>query len=130
MLTIPQPLRAAILIHLRAGAPNEACGILAGKGDVVSQVFTAPNADNSPSTYSIAPAELLRILNALDSAGLDLLASFHSHLASRAYPSPTDVYNAGWPDLRYVIVSLATQPPEMRVYRIENDVISEEQLDD
>ena len=128
MLTIPLPLREEMLVHLRAGAPNEACGILAGQGDVVSQVYTAPNADNSPKTYSIAPPDMLRILNDIDERGLEVLASFHSHPATQAYPSPTDVYRAGWPDLRYVIVSLASDPPVLRAFRIVDETINEEAL--
>jgi proteasome lid subunit RPN8/RPN11 len=128
MLSIPWPLREEMLTHLRAGAPNEACGILAGTGDTVTRVYTAPNADNSPKTYSIAAPDMLRILNDIDDRGLELLASFHSHPATRAYPSPTDVYRAGWPDLRYVIVSLASDPPDMRVFRIVDGAISEEEL--
>jgi proteasome lid subunit RPN8/RPN11 len=128
VLTIPPHLRAEMLIHLRAGAPNEACGILAGHGDQVTRVYTAPNADNSPKTYSIAPPDMLRILNDVDERGLEVLASFHSHPATPAYPSPTDVYRAGWPDLRYVIVSLAAEPPVMRVFRIVDETISEEEL--
>ena len=117
-----------MLRHLQAGAPNEACGILAGAGETVLKVYTAPNADNSPKTYSIAPADMLRIMNDIDDNGWEMLASFHSHPATPAYPSPTDVYRAGWPDLHYVIVSLAADPPEMRAFRIENDTIAEEEI--
>ncbi len=128
MLRIPGDLRAEMLTHLQAGAPNEACGILAGFADTATKVYIAPNADNSPKTYSIAPADMLRIMNDIDDNGLEMLASFHSHPATQAYPSPTDVYRAGWPDLRYVIVSLASNPPVMRAFRIENQTISEEDI--
>jgi proteasome lid subunit RPN8/RPN11 len=73
---------AAIVGHARAAAPNECCGILAGRGNAVERVTPLANADASPTTFRVDPADLLAAFEALDAAGLDLVGIYHSHLAS------------------------------------------------
>ncbi len=102
--------------HAQAEAPNEACGVLEGVGDTVAAVHCLENADHSPYTYELTPAGYLRLAE-LDDAER-LLAVFHSHLVTAAYPSPTDRSKAFWP-VRYVLVSLQDSVhPSVRIFRI------------
>ena len=117
-MVIPAALRDEIVAHARAGLPNEACGILAGRDDRVDRFFPAQPDEPSPYYYRIDARDQIRIMNEIDDAGLDLVGIYHSHVSSPAYPSRTDAEQAFWPDAVYVIVSLAGQRAEMRGYRI------------
>ncbi len=108
----------AMVAHARAEAPNECCGVLAGRDGCVEWVRPVPNADRSPYTYRMDAHELLRAYKEADAQGLEVLGYYHSHPATPAVPSRTDVARAVDPFAVYVIVSLATEPPEVRAYRI------------
>jgi len=125
---IPADVRDAIVAHARAGLPNEACGILAGLDGRVERFFPAQADEPSPYYYRIESRDQIRIMNAIDDAGLDLLAIYHSHTSSPAYPSRTDAEQAFWPDAVYVIVSLAGADADVRGYRIQDMSITEEAL--
>ncbi len=116
--------------HSSAEVPNECCGVLAGIGDKVTEVYRAVNAEASPVKYSLAPQELLGILKRIDDAGLEVIGFYHSHTKSQAYPSATDKKLAFWPDCRYVIVSLEKQDgPVVRAFRIVDGDVSEEAIE-
>ncbi len=127
-MVIPADVRDAIVAHARAGLPNEACGILAGLDGRVERFFPAQADEPSPYYYRIESRDQIRIMNAIDDAGLDLLAIYHSHTSSPAYPSRTDAEQAFWPDAVYVIVSLAGADADVRGYRIQDMSITEEAL--
>ena len=119
-VTIPRPLATEMIEHCLAGRPYEACGILASKNGRVVKVFRMSNASASPVRYSLEPKEQLAVYNNLDENGWDLGAVFHSHTHTQAYPSPTDLRLAT-EDVPYVIVSLATDPPSVRAFRINKE---------
>jgi proteasome lid subunit RPN8/RPN11 len=127
-VVIPGAVRDAIVAHARAGLPNEACGILAGLDGRVERFFPAEPDEPSPYYYRIESRDQIRIMNAIDDAGLDLLGIYHSHTSSPAYPSRTDAEQAFWPDAVYVIVSLAGGDADMRGYRIRDMDVAEESL--
>ena len=127
-MVIPGAVRDAIFAHAQVGLPNEACGILAGREGRVEKFFPAEPDAPSPFYYRIEARDQIRIMNAIDDAGLDLLGIYHSHTSSPAYPSRTDAEQAFWPDAVYVIVSLAGASAEMRGYRIHDMAITEEAL--
>ena len=123
-LTVPRALARELLEHARAELPNEACGLLAGSlSDARAAGYhPARNADASPLRYSVHPEDLVRITFAIDDAGQDLVAIFHSHTHTPAVPSPTDRRAAMYPDAFYLLASL-TDPdaaPEraLRAWRI------------
>jgi [CysO sulfur-carrier protein]-S-L-cysteine hydrolase len=124
-VVIPAALRDEIIAHARDGLPNEACGILAGRDDRVEQFFPAESDEPSPYYYRIEARDQIRIMNAIDDAGLDLIGIYHSHTSSPAYPSRTDAEQAFWPDAVYVIVSLAEPAADVRGYRIQDMTITE-----
>jgi proteasome lid subunit RPN8/RPN11 len=124
-VVIPAALRDEIIVHAREGLPNEACGILAGRDDRVERFFPAEPDEPSPYYYRIEARDQIRIMNAIDDAGLDLVGIYHSHTSSPAYPSRTDAEQAFWPDAVYVIVSLAGAEADVRGYRIQDMAITE-----
>ena len=118
--------RRQIIDHCRAGRPNEACGLLGGHGDRIVTVYPARNKEESPVRYEVAPEDLLRIFREIDDADQELIGIFHSHVASPAYPSQTDVRLAFYPEAVYFLVSLAReQAPELRGYTIVEGKIDE-----
>lgn len=130
MLRLPRQYADEIIEHARQDAPNECCGIIAGKDGTAAQLYRAVNVEASPYRYNVDPKDLLRIYRDLDSHGWDVLAIYHSHTHTEAYPSPTDVRLASWPEAYYVIVSLADgASPVLRAFRITGEAISEEELE-
>jgi [CysO sulfur-carrier protein]-S-L-cysteine hydrolase len=119
----------ALLAHARAEYPNEACALLAGRDGSVERVYTLPNAEASPTFYVVEPKAQLRAMTEMDDLGLDLTGIFHSHVATEAYPSRTDVELAAYPDAAYLILSLADpEEPVLRAFRIRDGRVTEEEL--
>jgi proteasome lid subunit RPN8/RPN11 len=104
-------------------------GIIAGKDGAATKLFRAKNAEASPYRYSVDSQDLFRIFRECDGNGWTFLAIYHSHTASEAYPSPTDVRLAFWPEAYYVLVSLQdADHPAVRAFRILDGQITEEEL--
>jgi proteasome lid subunit RPN8/RPN11 len=118
-----------MIAHAREDAPNECCGIIAGKAGVATRLYRAINAEASPYRYSVEPKDLLRIHRDVDERDEDFLVIYHSHTHTEAYPSPTDVRLAAWPDAYYVLVSLMDEAkPAVRAFRIIDGTVDEEPL--
>lgn len=134
---IPAAIREGIAIHARAGLPNEACGIIVGdrpaaEGGQALRWAPARNRAGSPFRYELHPDDLLRLTIETDDADEVFWAIVHSHVASPARPSPTDIGLAFYPDALYVIVSLhpdaadpGTGEPGLRAWRIVDGSIHE-----
>jgi proteasome lid subunit RPN8/RPN11 len=117
---------ASVLDQAREEAPLECCGLLLGQGRRVERVFRGTNVDRSPVTYNMDPQELFRAHREMEDRGLDLVAIYHSHPRTRAFPSSTDVAKATYPDAVYMIVSLQDgAAPEVRAFRIQDGEITE-----
>jgi [CysO sulfur-carrier protein]-S-L-cysteine hydrolase len=122
MLRIPAEIYEAMLTHLRQDYPDEGCGLLGGLDGVVSQHWPTTNVEPEDKyiRYLIDPQEQLAAEEAIDQLGLELTAIYHSHTHTPAYPSPTDVRTAYYPDSYYVLVSLSDpQNPVIRAFKIE-----------
>ena len=129
MFVLERKYADEIIAQAREEAPNECCGVLAGRDGRVEKLFRAVNAEKSPYRYNVDPRDLLRIYRECDAKGWDFLAIYHSHTHTEAFPSPTDVRLAAWPDSTYVIVSLADpENPVLRAFRIQDGRVSEEEL--
>src|SRR5512141_664008 len=128
-LVLDQRYIEEMITHARAEAPNECCGIIAGKDGRPMRLYRAINAEASPYRYSVDAKDLLRIHRDADSNGWDFLVIYHSHTHTEAYPSPTDVRLATWPDAYYVLVSLMEERPVVRAFRIEDGTITEESIE-
>ena len=129
MLTIRQDLVDAMVAHARADHPDEACGVIAGPvgTDRPERFVPMVNAARSPTFYEFDSMDLLRLYREMDDNDEVPVVVYHSHTATEAYPSRTDISYASEPDAHYVLVS--TRDPEqheLRSYRILDGVISEE----
>lgn len=130
MLVISSRCFEEMIAHCRAEYPNEGCGILAGVPGTVRRVVPMQNVERSPVSYLMDSSEQLAVMKAMRHEGEELVGIFHSHVASPAYPSRTDVELAWYPDAVYVIVSLARlERPVARGYRIIEGRISEEPIE-
>lgn len=110
--------------------PNECCGLIAGSQGEAVKVFPMVNADASPVTYRLEPLQQLKVQDEMDEAGWDLMAIYHSHTHSEAYPSETDRKQAFYPDSYYLVLSLSDrQSPVLRAFHIIDGEISEEELE-
>ena len=118
-----------MISHCQNEFPNEACGIVGGKGEQVEKVYPMTNSDKSPETFFMAPQEQLRVMKEIRNLGLDMIAIYHSHVASEAYPSAHDVELVFYPEASYVIVSLKGKDnPSVRSFKINDGKITEEEI--
>ena len=130
MLRITQTVYNEMIQDSQERAPNEACGLLSGKDDVATACTSMTNTEKSPVRYWMDPKEQFRVMKTIRSRGEKMLAIYHSHVATQAYPSATDVDLALYPEVHYVIISLENQnTPAARVFRIEKRRIREEPLE-
>jgi [CysO sulfur-carrier protein]-S-L-cysteine hydrolase len=131
MLTISAELHADILAHARADHPDEACGVIAGPAgsDRPERFIPMINAERSPTFYRFDSLEQLRVWREMDDRDEEPVVIYHSHTATEAYPSRTDISYAMEPGAHYVLVS--TREPdadEFRSYRILDGVVTEEEV--
>jgi proteasome lid subunit RPN8/RPN11 len=117
-----------IVEHARADAPNECCGMIAAQDGRAVQVHRAANAAASPLRYELDGMEQYRIQTAIEDAGHELGAIYHSHTRSAPYPSQTDINLAFYPESLYVIVGVAGPEADVRAFRIVDGQVSEAQL--
>src|SRR3972149_3479972 len=128
-LSLPQSFIDGMIAHAQEDAPDECCGIIAGEAGRAVKLFRAKNAEASPYRYNVEPKDLFRIYRECEENGWDFLAIYHSHAASDAYPSPTDVRLAFWPEAYYILVSLQDSAnPVVRAFRILDGAVAEEEL--
>ncbi len=119
-----------MVAQARAEAPNECCGLLAGRDGRVLRRYAVTNAEASPYRYNMDSRELLQALRDMDEQGWDLLGIYHSHTHTPAYPSPTDVSLAFYPEAFYLLISLmAPEQPAVRAFRIVEGQISEAEVE-
>ncbi|MBV9867797.1 MAG: M67 family metallopeptidase [Abitibacteriaceae bacterium] len=131
----------------RAGKPLEICGLMAGTrtGDAqnevtqVIEVYPIESEDKSALTYTMNPLQQLRVEKEVQARGLQVVGIYHTHPATQAYPSPTDVAQAHWgewddlrfPGYSYLIVSLRDpEQPEPHSFKIIGRRIPEDILEE
>ncbi|GAA5154752.1 M67 family metallopeptidase [Amycolatopsis dongchuanensis] len=132
MLRIRRELVEEIVAHARRDHPDEACGVIAGPegSDTPERFIPMLNAARSPTFYEFDSADLLKLYREMDANDEVPVVIYHSHTATEAYPSRTDVSYASEPDAHYVLVS--TRDPEeheFRSYRIVDGVVTEEPVE-
>ncbi len=127
-MRVSRPIYEELLAHAREEAPNECCGLIGGLDGVAKTVYRARNAEASPLRYNLDPQDQFRIMTEMDERGEELSAIYHSHTASPAYPSQTDINLASYPDALYLIVSLADGEKDLRGYRITDGEVTEVDL--
>jgi proteasome lid subunit RPN8/RPN11 len=127
-MRIARDLHDQLIAHARAEAPNECCGMIAASDGRAVAVHPAENAAASPLRYEIDAREQYEIQMAIDDAGHDLGAIYHSHTRTAPEPSQTDINLAFHPDALYVIVGIANDEPEVRAWRIVDGAVSQAEL--
>ncbi len=131
VLTITRDLRDLIVRHARKDHPDEACGVIAGPAgsDRPERFIPMENAERSPTFYRFDSAEQLRVWRDMDDRDEEPVVIYHSHTATEAYPSRTDISYASEPGAHYVLVS--TRDPatvEFRSFRILDGEVTEEEV--
>jgi [CysO sulfur-carrier protein]-S-L-cysteine hydrolase len=129
-MRIPQSIFEQMLEHAREEVPNECCGILGGRDGEATTLYRATNAEQSPLRYTLDPNDLFRItFREIPENDEEMVAIYHSHTASPAYPSQTDINLATYPDSIYLILSLAEGGEPLRGFRIDDGEVAEVELD-
>jgi proteasome lid subunit RPN8/RPN11 len=132
-MAIAQPLLEQIVAHALQDAPDECCGVVAVGPGAPRQAVSVHRAANAadpnlrPLRFEIDGLEVLRLIEQIESEGLELGAIYHSHTRTAPYPSQTDInFAAGWPGVEWVIVGVSDRErPEVRSYVIDGPNVSE-----
>jgi [CysO sulfur-carrier protein]-S-L-cysteine hydrolase len=130
-MKISQALIDEMVAHAREDLPNECCGMIGGRDGEAARIVRVENAAASPLRYEMDPQGQYDALKAIEDAGDELVAIYHSHTRSAAYPSQTDVNEAVmWPEQVYVIVSLQNEgAPDVKAFDLADLKISNVDLD-
>ena len=131
-MRIAQALIDEMVAHAREDLPNECCGLIGGIDGQARTLYRARNAFASPFSYRVDPSDQYRIIEKeMREQGEELLAIYHSHTKSPAYPSQTDLNEAvNWPEQAYLIVSLADpDSPDVKAYWLKEMKIADAELD-
>jgi proteasome lid subunit RPN8/RPN11 len=114
-----------IIAHARREAPRECCGLLIGREDLVDEAWPAANLREGEVAFLVSPEDHFAAIRHARATGQLVIGAYHSHPRSPAVPSPTDIEEANDPGLLHVIVSLATDPPSVRAYRLADGLATE-----
>jgi proteasome lid subunit RPN8/RPN11 len=131
VLTIDSAIVDAIVAHARRDHPDEACGVVAGPAgsDLPTRHIPMVNAARSMTFYEFDSMEQLKIWREMDDQDEEPVVIYHSHTATEAYPSRTDISFAGEPGAHYVLVSTRdAATAEFRSFRIVDGVVTEEHV--
>src|SRR4051812_27257420 len=129
MLRIDRAIHDAIVAHARRDHPDEACGVVAGPegSDRAERFIPMLNAARSPTFYEFDSADLLSLYKEMNANDEEPVVVYHSHTATEAYPSRTDISYASEPNAHYVLVSTRHEDEtEFRSYRIVDGAVEEE----
>lgn len=136
MLRIGEDIRDQIVAHARRDHPDEACGVVAGPegSDQPTRFVPMLNAARSPTFYEFDSVDLLKLYREMDDNDEEPVVVYHSHTATEAYPSRTDIALAQEPNAHYVLVSTRdggheTGPVEFRSFRIVDGQVTEEEVE-
>jgi proteasome lid subunit RPN8/RPN11 len=140
MLKIGAHLIADVIAHARADHPDEACGVIAGPAgsQVPTRFIPMVNAARSPTFYEFDSRDLLALYREMDDLDEEPIVIYHSHTATEAYPSRTDIALAGEPGAHYLLVSTRDEGAgvgtsdtdvEIRSFRIVDGVVTEEPVE-
>jgi len=111
----------AVVSHALRASPSECCGLLVGrKRRIVGAIETRNAAVNPTSRFLIDPKDHIDQRREARRRGLDVIGFYHSHPHSAPDPSDTDRHEAGYPNHLYLIVGLANDTPEVRLFVFED----------
>ena len=120
---------AALIEHAREAAPEECCGVLLGRGEVIVEAVRARNmAEHATTRYLVDPKDHIDARREARTRGLEVVGFYHSHPRSGAAPSDTDVAEAAYPGCLFVIIGLGADPPEVRLFGFDHGNFHERPL--
>ena len=122
-LRIPTSVWEQMRDDVAGHIPEEACGILVGRGREVLEIYPITNQLHSPVRYLMEPHEQLRAFQLIEAQGWELLAIYHSHPRGPERPSPTDIAEAYYPEAVYLIWSHSKAVWRCRGFRIEGELV-------
>lgn len=125
-LCLPRAMVDQVLAHARRDHPDECCGVISAKQDVAAQVIEMENAERSPTGFTFESTQWLRVYRAMDDADEQPWIVYHSHTATEAYPSRTDIRwsaTAGFP--YWLLVSTRSEADEVRAFTITDGTVTE-----
>ncbi len=121
VVTLKSSVLAEVVAHAREAVPAECCGLLLGHdAEITEAVRTRNVADQERSRFVIDPKDHIDGRRDARRRGLDVVGFYHSHPGSPAIPSETDRAEASYPDHLYLIVSLAGDPPDVALFRLDD----------
>jgi proteasome lid subunit RPN8/RPN11 len=132
VLRISREIHDAIVTHARRDHPDEACGVVAGPegSDTPRRFVPMLNAARSPTFYEFDSADLLALYKEMAANDEEPVVVYHSHTATEAYPSRTDISLAQEPNAHYVLVSTrSAEEIEFRSFRIVDGEVTEEPVE-
>lgn len=129
-ISIHKKLLDDIISHCKDTYPDEACGILAGKGNTIEKVYRMTNIKKSSVVYEMDSTEQLKRARDIRDAGLKIICIYHSHPSSSAYPSQTDIMRSYWPgdsdmptypEASYMIIGPVNGDTEVKVFKLYSE---------
>ncbi len=129
MLELPRALVDQVIAHARRDHPDECCGVIAGRDGRATRLFEMDNADRSPTGFTFDSAQWLKVYRDIDDADEDQLVVYHSHTATEAYPSRTDILWSRTTEFQHwLLVSTRADEDEVRSFVISDGEVVEEEL--
>ena len=124
-LEIPVDLHDAMIAHCRREILSSAAGFWAACRRAFSILHPLRNIAASETRYNADPKDLIQAHVWLREQHREILAIYHSHPRWEAVPSSTDLSQNYWGAMPRIIVSLLTEPPDVRVWRLGSDSFQE-----
>lgn len=125
---LPPELYESLLAQIDERYPEEACGLIAGRDNRAARHYPVENILHSPVAFEMEPIQQIRAMLAMEAAGLELLAIYHSHPNGPARPSPSDIAQAYYPETMQIIISLSDRArPSLRAFMIRDGHVREAQ---
>ncbi len=126
VLSLPREMVEQALVHARRDHPDECCGVISARDGVATRLVEMDNAERSPTGFTFDSAQWLQVYRELDDADEEPFVVYHSHTATEAYPSRTDIRwseTAGFP--YWLIVSTRAEQDEVRAFTIDGAIVTE-----
>lgn len=127
-MVIPKEVIAQIFQQAKELLPEEACGLLAGKGQTVLKHFSMTNTCHGEHHFTFDPAEQFKAVREAKQEALELVGMYHSHSFTSAEASEEENRLIFSENIFHVIISLAEESQDVRAYRIFNGQIIEEEV--
>ncbi len=126
MIVVVQRVLDEVRAHAREESPRECCGMLIGSAARIVDSARAANLEAGTTRFRIDPRDHIRAIRDARNRQLDVVGFYHSHPRSRAYPSETDVAEAGYAGVLHLIAGVDEQgAQEVRLFTIDGTSVTE-----